>query len=206
MKKAFHSPALAAVILILLYFALSIPVAIIHPLFLHHWLVWNVFLALLPPLFAGLLMHTKQKWLQAALFFLWFSFFPNAPYLVTDLIHIVYLDFSSQNLYAWLTLFQIGMALFLASILGLWSLQVIHGSFQKAFGKLIGWGVVLISCIACGYAVYIGRFIRFNSWDIFIAPLTILKTIFSKTNLFALQFSGAFAAYLLFIYSVFYTF
>jgi len=192
--------------LLALYFAVSIPVLLTQPLFLHHWLVWNVFLAMLPPLFAWLFARCRIKWLRAVLAVLWGLFFPNAPYLVTDLIHLAYLSFDTRwegrALYPWLTLMQVGISLFLATAIGLWSLSVMHRTVRNRRGAAAGWTAVGLTCAVSGYAVYLGRFLRLNSWDV-LRPLHLLQRVFLHTDGFALRFSAAFGAYILCAYCIF---
>ena len=209
MQMRFDRPTLAAMGLLTLYFAVSIPVSLTQSLFLHHWLVWNVFLAMLPPLFAWLFMRCRIKGLRAALSVMWCLFFPNAPYLVTDLIHIAHLSFSTRGeelaLYPWLTLMQVGISLFLATTMGLWSLSVVHRALQRRCGSVLGWMAVGLICAASGYAVYLGRFLRLNSWDV-LQPIRLLRHMLQFTNGFALGFSAAFGAYILCTYCIFLAF
>lgn len=206
MGTRFDRPTLAAIGLLALYFAASIPVALTQTLFLHHWLAWNVFLAVLPPLLAWLFLRIRAKGLRAVLAVSWCLFFPNAPYLVTDLIHMAHLSFKTQGeglaLYPWLTLMQVGTSLFLSAIMGLWSLSVMHHAMRSRFGPVGGWVGVGLVCLASGYAVYLGRFLRFNSWDI-LHPLQLLQRALLHTDGFALGFSAAFGVYILFTYCVF---
>jgi len=205
-KIRFDRHTLAAVALLALYFAVSIPVYLTQSLFLHHWLVWNVFLALLPPLFAWFFMRCQVKGLRLALAVLWFLFFPNSPYLVTDLIHLAHLSFDhwgeGRALYPWLTLMQVGISMFLATSMGLWSLSVMHRAMRRWRGPVAGWLMAGLVCIAGGYAVYLGRFLRFNSWDV-LQPLRLLERALRYTDGFALWFSAGFAAYILFAYCIF---
>ncbi|MCL2811437.1 MAG: DUF1361 domain-containing protein [Clostridia bacterium] len=205
-KIRFDRSALAIIGLLLLYFAVSVPVYLTHSLFLHHWLVWNVFLALLPPLFAWLFMHCRFKGLRLMLAVLWLLFFPNAPYLMTDMIHLAHLSFvhwgEGRELYPWLTLMQTGISIFLATTMGLWSLSVMHRAMRRWGGPVAGWLIVGLVCLASGYAVFMGRFLRFNSWDV-LQPLRLLEYTARYTDSFAIWFSAGFGLYILFTYCIF---
>ena len=206
MRIRFDRSVLAVLGLLAVYFAVSVPVYLTHTLFLHHWLVWNVFLATLPPLFAWLFIHCRIKGLRLALAALWLLFLPNAPYLVTDMIHLAHLSFdhwgSGRALYPWLTLMQTGISMFLATTMGLWSLGVMHRAIRNRAGPAVGWLSVALICMASGFAVYLGRFLRFNSWDV-LQPLRMLERISRHTDAFALQFSASFGAFILFTYCIF---
>jgi len=199
-------PTLAAMGLLILYFSVSIPVYLTNTLFLHHWLVWNVFLAMLPPLFAWLFLHCRATGVRVALAALWCLFFPNAPYLVTDMIHLAHLSFvhwgEGREIYPWLTLMQAGISMFLATTMGLWSLSVMHRAMRNRWGSLAGWLTVVLNCAASGYAVYLGRFLRLNSWDV-LRPDLLLRRALLYTDGFALRFAASFGAYVLFTYCIF---
>jgi len=206
MRERLDRPTLAAVGLLALYFAVSIPVFLTQPLSMHHWLVWNVFLAMMPPLFAWLFARCRVKGLRAALAVLWLLFFPNATYMVTDLMHMHNLTFHAwgegRSLYPWLTLLQVGIAVFLSTTMGLWSLGVMHRAIRERGGSAAGWAAVGLICAGSGYATYLGRFLRFNSWDV-LNPTHLLQRALLYTDGFALRFSAAFGAYILFTYCVF---
>jgi len=205
-KIRFHRSALAIAGLLALYFVVSIRVYYTQSLFLHHWLVWNVFLAMLPPLFAWVFMHCRIKGLRLMLAALWFLFLPNAPYLVTDLIHLAHLSFDhwgeGRALYPWLTLMQTGISMFLATTMGLWSLSVMHRAMGRWRGPVAGWVMTVLVCMASGYAVFLGRFLRFNSWDV-LQPLHLLGRAVRYTDDFGLLFSLSFGAYILFTYCIY---
>jgi len=69
-------------------------------------------------------------------------------------------------------------------------------------GPVAGWLSVGMICMACGYATFLGRFLRLNSWDV-LQPLRTLERIVQHTDAFALQFSASFGAYILFTYCIF---
>jgi uncharacterized membrane protein len=132
------------------------------------WLNWNLFLGLLPLLFAWLVTISKRFWLSSILVILWLGFLPNAPYLVTDFIHMA--DIGPQSL-----LWYDAMMIFMYTVAGIasWivSVQVLQSKFTWP-----SWVVWLIAFLT-GFGIYIGRYIRFNTWDIVTNPGAIFENI-----------------------------
>lgn len=131
------------------------------------FLVWNLFLAWLPWLFARLSDKQQNKYIQLILIALSVLFLPNASYLVTDLIH--FRKGSNINLWFDMVLFLsyafTGLMLTIYTIDAL--VKVISTSFSK---KLATWfHIGIFPIIGCG--IYVGRIERWNSWDVFIHPL-----------------------------------
>ncbi len=194
-----------------LYLAVGLVAARTHPSYFHHFLLWNVFLAALPLLFALLFQRFRKLPLRVLLGLLWLAFFPNAPYLLTDLIHMTRMAFFSsarltRDLYAWLVLMQLALGVLLGHLMGLYSLWIFHQEAQKGpFRRAWAWVLVLAVCLASGYAVYIGRFARVNSWDFLRLPL-LLSRMARVTDLHGLALSLCFAGYVLATYLMFLAF
>jgi uncharacterized membrane protein len=139
------------------------------------FLAWNLLLAWLPytlALFARVLMARglDRSWSLAPLALGWLALFPNAPYLVTDFIHLrqrpgVPLWFDAALL-----------ALFAATgwMLGLLSLEVWKRWLEERWGRTAAWGFVAAASLLCGYGIYLGRVERWNSWDVLARPERLL--------------------------------
>ena len=142
----------------------------------HVFLVWNLFLAYLPLLFAWLAYKShKRPLLIVGLAFLWLLFFPNAPYLVTDLIHLRHVDMVPL----WYDLILLFDFALVGLFLGLVSLRLMQIVVQTHLGSTVGWLFVLVTLGISSLGVYIGRFLRWNSWDLFFRPLTLLQDVMS---------------------------
>lgn len=180
---------------------------------LHFMMGWNMFLAFLPLPFAVLSQNNFQKSrkIPTVIFFLlWLLFFPNAPYMVTDLIHINSMNFYSSHSYttdiiSWLRLIHIGIGVFLSTLTCMYSLYKIHQMLLQTRNKIIANIILVILCFLSGYAIYIGRFLRFNSWDI-LKPILLISQLKDTLNIFCLFFSSLFAGYILFVYCILYIF
>ncbi len=150
-----------------------------------HWsfffLSWNLFLAWIPLCSALALWHLNQRkrgsnLLYLALFLCWLIFFPNSPYLVTDLIHLA----KRQNVPLWYDMMLIFSYAWNGLILGFTSLWIVQEFVQTRFGKVASWLVVSFSLAASGFGIYLGRFLRWNSWDLFVDPRGLAVVILDR--------------------------
>jgi uncharacterized membrane protein len=139
-------------------------------------LIWNLFLAWLPYLFClgvAAIHQARPSWWWAMIIpaVLWVIFLPNAFYIVTDLVHLknqetipIWYDAGFLSITAWTGLF-----------LAVGSLHTMQKIVHSYAGKIAGWGFALIIIGSSGYGVYLGRFLRWNSWDILKEPLEIIS-------------------------------
>jgi uncharacterized membrane protein len=167
--------------------------------------VWNVFLAFLPYLFSQLLSRHldggRPKTAVAVLLaFLWLIFFPNAPYMITDL---KYVGVEADTVYSWVFLVYIASGAVFSMLMGLSSLQDIHQLLLKRIGRLGGNIILAVAILAGGFAVYIGRFLRFNSWDV-LQPFSLLQRVREDFSTFSVLFSLLFSAFIFGSYVVYY--
>lgn len=179
--------------------------------------VWNVFLALLPLLFSRMLAvysarQKKSRVVMMLLALLWLIFFPNAPYMITDLIYVGgsryfsgtgYSAGYTTDFYAWTHLIYIGSGVIFAALAGMRSQFDIHMLVIRRFGKPAGGAVMASVCLLGGFGIYIGRILRFNSWDIF-RPLSLLIRLKEDFSSFSILFSLLLAAYIAATYVLFY--
>jgi uncharacterized membrane protein len=134
------------------------------------YLAWNLFLAWVPFLLALALYDGYRRGRSApalvALGAAWLVFFPNAPYIVTDFIHLNRDPLSPL----WFDGLTIGAFAATGLLLGFGSLYLVHSVAARALGPAAGWFVVLASTALGSVGVYLGRFVRLNSWDIVSNP------------------------------------
>ncbi|MFA0960826.1 DUF1361 domain-containing protein [Roseivirga sp. BDSF3-8] len=141
------------------------------------FLLWNLFLAWLPlPLARGfastLAITSKERIMMASVFFLaWLFFFPNAPYIVTDLIH---LEGEHDPAY-WLEATVLFALATTGMFTGMYSMYIIHRSLQKLTGLILSWLIMGGCAFLSGFGIYLGRIQRWNTWDIITRPLALLK-------------------------------
>lgn len=140
----------------------------------HGYLIWNLFLAWLPVFFCLAAMRvTNRNWKFWALATAWLIFLPNAPYIFTDLIHVG----PRYRALFWVDLVLILMCAWTASVLGFLSLYVMQTMVSRRFGALGGWAFAVVVCGLTGVGIYIGRFLRWNSWDVLVNPLGVASDI-----------------------------
>lgn len=141
------------------------------------FLVWNLFLAWIPFLVAYNLQslhHNFGKIVTLPALLLWLLFLPNAPYIVTDLIHLrvrpplpIWYDTTMLFAFAWTGL-----------MLGFFSLIHARDYWSGYIHKKTSGLFVFISLALCSLGIYIGRFQRWNSWDLFLNPDRLFYDIF----------------------------
>ncbi len=134
------------------------------------YLVWNLALAWMPVLFAaGFATVHRRGWL-IPLGVAWLAFLPNSPYLMTDMVHL------TEGVELWRHVLQFGVAAWTGIILGVVSLNLVHRRLEREFGAAVGWLAVVVSIGLCALGVVIGRFQRWNSWDLLTRPDAVAAT------------------------------
>ncbi|MBA4850950.1 DUF1361 domain-containing protein [Emticicia sp. BO119] len=160
----------------------------------YSFLLYNLFLAWIPLLLAQVAYKAlKQNFLPATygILFLWLLFFPNAPYIITDLLH---LKGYSQNI-LWFDSLLIFTFAITGLLIGLSSLSIVHQVLEVMLGKIQSWSVVVGSLILLGFGIYLGRYCRLNSWDLLREPIWFAGRVlhqFKNPMAFKLTFTYAF--------------
>lgn len=135
------------------------------------FLVWNLFLAWIPLGFA--LLACRRDWpLWARLPFAaaWLAFLPNAFYIVTDLMHLA----PRPPVPIWWDILCVQSFVWNGLLLGFVSLYWVQERAERRVGRLAGWLFALAVLWLCGLGVYIGRELRWNSWDLARSPGELL--------------------------------
>ncbi len=174
-------------------------------------LVWNLFLAWIPFLLAY--FAYALSWRKLLLYlvlpvtaFLWLIFFPNAPYILTDLQHLAREETAAP---LWYDVILMVWFAWTGLLLGLVSLYLMHEIVQRNFGRVIGWGFVFLVSGLSSFGVYLGRFVRLNSWDILQDPGEIAISILGLVidpSLRLVAFTSLFTVFYLFVYLTLYSF
>jgi uncharacterized membrane protein len=138
-------------------------------------LVWNLFLAWMPVGFSMLAWKFKSSRGALLIFgFLWLLFFPNSPYIVTDLVHLR----ERPPVPLWFDLVLLQSFICLGLILGFLSLYKMQGLVANFYGRFASWLFVLVVVGLTGFGIYLGRVERWNSWDLFVSPIALFSDIF----------------------------
>jgi len=139
------------------------------------FLFFNLFLAWIP-YGLSLIIRTKQApALKYGLLLAWLLFFPNAPYIITDFIHLE-LRPSVPLWYDMLVLFSFAWT---GLIFGYLSLLRVQKVLMQDWGISISKGLGLIAISLAGLGIYVGRFLRWNSWDVVMQPEQLLADLTS---------------------------
>jgi len=137
------------------------------------FLVWNLFLAFVPVLFSELAMTARQKWKGWLYTGLWLLFFPNAMYIVTDLFHL----WKHPGVPLWYDLLLLFSSALNGIAMGFYSLykteQWLKRNINAGYIKMVRLVVMVIS----GFGIYLGRYQRWNSWDIVTQPFSLMADV-----------------------------
>ncbi|WP_170110583.1 DUF1361 domain-containing protein [Flavilitoribacter nigricans] len=137
------------------------------------FLVWNLFLAWVPYGISLLIRPEQPRWWRYILLGAWLPFFPNAPYIITDLLHL------QERLpvplwYDMLTIFSFAWTGLIFGYLSLIRIQKhCFDQWGPVMSNLITAGVWLLA----GLGIYIGRFLRWNSWDVLTSPRALVADL-----------------------------
>lgn len=169
--------------------------------FLH----WNLFLAWVPYVVALVLVGLDRVrapgWVLAVPGVVWLLFLPNAPYILTDFIHLGAIPGAPM----WFDALMIGAFAGTGLLLGMASLLLVHDVVGARFGSLAGWVLALGSLALSSLGIYLGRFPRFNSWDVLTNPEGLVGVVAYRLsdplgNPFLLSFAAAMTAALVVSY------
>ncbi len=174
-------------------------------------MLWNLFLAWIPFIMAYIAYMLSWKrallYLIVPLFALmWLAFFPNAPYLITDFQH---LSEGFGEAPVWYDVILLIWFSWSGMLLGAVSLYLMQEIVKKEFGKLIGWALVLSVSVMSSFGVYLGRFERWNSWDLLHNFDEILRDtwqVLTHLNKSAIGFTALYTVFFLFVYLTLYAF
>jgi uncharacterized membrane protein len=143
--------------------------------FLFGYLVWNLFLAWLPLLTVVFLLRSLRKyvwssWRPFGLTLLWLVLLPNSFYMISDFVHIQ--DVARHDLLYDVVMFT--MFIITAASAGFSSLYLVHAQLFRRMGLRASSTLVGIILFLCSFAIYLGRDLRWNSWDVLVNPAGIL--------------------------------
>lgn len=143
------------------------------------FMAWNLVLAMVPYYCARLLQTCWHRQRRVTIQFVviafaWLVFFPNAPYVLTDVIHL------GGDALWWYDLPLVMAFAGTSWLAGLVSLAMVDDVLVRAAGSLPARAVVLATCWLSGLGVYLGRFLRFNSWDVIQSPRALATTAMNQ--------------------------
>ena len=155
------------------------------------FLLYNLFLAGVPLLLSTILrgitwfdLPAASTWRAAitlrsaitlSVVFVWLLFLPNAPYILTDIMHLT----RGSNAPLWYDLALLLSCAGTGLLLGYLSLIDVQNVVARRFTPVTGWIFAIVSLLLSGFAIYLGRFLRWNSWDVLVSP----SRLFDMANL-----------------------
>lgn len=141
------------------------------------FLVWNLFLAWIPYFISLFFIKLNDKYKSRLSLFatlcIWFPFFPNAPYILTDLFHL----WEKPGIPLWFDLILILSFAWSGLLLAVFSMIEMQKQVDIIYNKLCGNLFILASLVTAGFGIYIGRYLRWNSWDLITNPFGICNDI-----------------------------
>lgn len=175
------------------------------------FLIWNLFLAWIPlgMAYAASSFARRRRYLFITVplaAFLWLLFFPNSAYILTDLLH---LSHPRPEIPVWFDVLLINWFAWTGILLGVFSLFLMQDIVRRTFGRIAGWLFVLTVGILSSLGIYIGRFLRWNSWDVILHPVQRLNDFLyyaMNPSLQSIVFISVFSAFFIFIYITLYAF
>jgi uncharacterized membrane protein len=171
-QHQFYPMAMATLLVFFFYFG---RVFISRDFFFKN-LIWNLFLAWLPYVFslgivAGHRLRPRWWWALIIPGGLWLLFLPNSFYIVTDLMHLA----QRQSIPIWYDAGLIAITAWNGIFLAITSLHSVQGVIRSYLGHYPSWAFALVVIGLSGYGVYLGRFLRWNSWDLILEPAEIIS-------------------------------
>ncbi len=141
----------------------------------YQFLLWNLLLAWIPAAaaLAAYGFHARARrpdWLFGVCALAWFLFFPNAPYIVTDFVHLEH----RPPVPLWYDLLTIASFAWTGLCLGYLSLYLMQEIARARFGRAVGWAFAVAMLALGSVGVYAGRVLRWNSWDVLRHPTSLL--------------------------------
>jgi len=174
------------------------------------FLIWNLFLAWLPLLLSLLACECYRKrsarsWHFACSSLCWLLFFPNAPYIFTDVIHLT----RGYRAHFWVDLVLILSCALTGLVLGFLSLFLMQSVIQRMAGRFVSWFFIAGVAGLSGIGIFVGRFLRLNSWDVVLKPWAVSRGIghlaaHPSGHFGSLALAGLFATFLFITYLMLY--
>ena len=141
----------------------------------YRFLLSNLFLACIPLFLSTVLRVTNRlrlHWtIMLGLAGLWLLFLPNAPYILTDILHLT----RTSEAPVWYDLALLLSCAGTGLLVGYLSLVDVQEIVARRFTPVVGWIFAIVSLGLSGFAIYLGRFLRWNSWDVLFTPTLVLE-------------------------------
>jgi len=146
------------------------------------FLIWNLFLAGIP--YAISQLTRNWNWLKKSTIiligtlFIWLLFLPNAPYIITDLIHLSHINSSL----IWFDVILIFLFAANGLLLAILSMVDIYTIIKEKSNTTAASFSMIITSFLTGFGIYLGRYLRWNSWELFTKPNHLFQDIINSSQ------------------------
>jgi len=158
------------------------------------FLNWNVFLALLPFDFALIVASTQLKSIKVIFSGLWLLFFPNTMYMMTDFIHLYAIGTDLDQPTQYFNYAILATGIFIGVGLGILSLEIETRTIFQRHTHIVYFTITAIVSVLSSFGIYLGRYLRLNSWDIFTNFGEVMENIIFSLSYHMITFVILFAA------------
>lgn len=178
-KLYFNKPEIERLLLLSCFFSIGLTgVRILYTgQWMFAWLSWNLFLAVVPYLISrfatGKPTWIKNNFKSALLFIAWLLFIPNSFYIITDLFHLEI----RTGIPLWFDLALIFSFAWNGILLGVLSVRQMEKIAQLKFPSMGEWKFVYPIMLLNAFGVYIGRYLRYNTWDVIANPFQLTNDL-----------------------------
>lgn len=144
------------------------------------FLIYNLFLAFIPLIISTYIRYYSSKKTKISNLIcgiIWLIFFPNAPYILTDGLHVIGPSsaFVFIDVVIWIYILLIA---FWIALLSLDDIETIL--LKQVKNRLFVHVVVAFIILISAYGIYLGRDLRLNSWDIVLRPYSLIEFIYQS--------------------------
>ncbi|UUE17422.1 DUF1361 domain-containing protein [Leuconostoc mesenteroides] len=188
MKKQDITSVLAIHVIVLLFFGFVL-LTPTHFTFLN----WNIFLALLPLDFAIIVNISKRRSIQIIFSLLWLLFYPNTMYMITDFIHLQYIGIGLTVRMQYFNYAVLAAGVFMGVVLGMLSIELMLKHYFHRRYEILQLALIFGLSLIASVGIYLGRFLRLNSWDVFTQTHRVARLVVSSTSMHMLAFVILFA-------------
>lgn len=182
MKNIINTPKKGLILLLVFCLVLVTIRVLSTQTILYTFFLWNLFLALMPYFISSKMksvsIKSLAKWKLFLWLFSWMLFFPNAHYIVTDFIHL-HNTSGTQMWFDMLIMISFSVAGLLLAVISINHIYLILKTRWRENNTQL---FIIFSCLLSGFGIYLGRFLRFNSWDILTSPISLIKSSILSVN------------------------
>ncbi|WP_019508735.1 DUF1361 domain-containing protein [Pleurocapsa sp. PCC 7319] len=155
------------------------------PFLLNIILAWIPFLLSISAYILFLRSGFNETWTVLVLLAIWFVFFPNSVYLITEVHHFRDRFADDAKDPFWFDNIEILSIVGVGLLIGSHSLAIIHFLLRNHLTNALSWIAIISYVLLANFGIYIGRYLRFNSWDIVRNPINLFKQVINELSVYS---------------------